>query len=283
MRRRTYLLGCAGATAALAGCSALGGDGDDSGDGGTSSADEEGADGTSSSDDDGGDADSSEEATGPSGPAETARAFYEAIIDGEKATANGLLHSKSTPAEIGDSLIEMYQSADATVDGATLVSTDDDVATVHVELNLKTTSGDRTTRTMDVGLRTENDEWRVYGEDDSGSTMPTVSWNIATTTNADGHVTTVAFTHESGQSIDPATLSVSVGGSEATAPESATELTAGDTIVATLAGDGSGVDAGAPALLVWNAPDSGQSAPVATIDLESEAAGSLASPFEIEG
>lgn len=288
MRRRTYLLGCASATAALAGCSAIGGDGGDSGDDANGSAgDGSAANDTNSSDsDDSSDGDDgSEETANSPGPAETARAFYEAMAAGDAAAANELLHSESPDDPVTESEAADFESLEGAVEDVTVSSSDETVATVAIELSFDDGSGGRTTSTLDIELRTEDGEWRIYEDlssGGSGSNSPSISLDIHTSTT-DGEVSAIEFTVQSiDGGVDPSTLSVQVQAQEATVSNASESLTAGDTIVASFDGDGSSYSAGTKVQLFWNSPDDGSSTTLAYDDLSSETTGALASNLELQ-
>ncbi|GAB3680081.1 hypothetical protein GCM10028857_02320 [Salinarchaeum chitinilyticum] len=277
MRRRTYLLGCAGAAVAVAGCSGIGdGSGDSSGD-----ENESGGDTTADS---GSSGETTDDGTQSLGPAEIARTFFEAIASGDQATANDLLHSESSVDAVGESLVETYQSANATVEGATVASSGDSEATVEVDVAIDSSSGGRETTTLEVILRTEDGEWRVFRDPNStGDAVPSVSLDADPQTNGDGQVSALEFTVQSADTaLDPGTLSVRVQGQTATGPTGADELVAGDTIVATFDADGSSISAGTTVEFVWSAPSGDASTALLMIDLQDETTGSLSSTLQIE-
>ncbi|WP_121820653.1 nuclear transport factor 2 family protein [Halostella salina] len=98
---------------------------------------------------------------GGNGPAAVVEQFYQALDDGDRGTANDLIHSESPQGEIGEQEMAQFESYDITVESTEVLDESDDTAEVEVELTLEA-DGESSTNTMTVELRTEGGDWKVY-------------------------------------------------------------------------------------------------------------------------
>lgn len=123
MRRRRYLgLTAAATTAGLAGCSGFLGD---------------------------------------EAPDEVVEQFYQAIDEGDRETANGLIHPDSPTGEITEEEMSGLEDVDITVEGAEIVDESEDEAVVEAEVTWD--DGEMsTTDTATIELRTDDGDWKVY-------------------------------------------------------------------------------------------------------------------------
>jgi len=249
MDRRQFLVGTTGIAAAMAGCSGITGDS-------------------------GGE---------PSGPAAVAKAFFRALVDGDLDTANSYIHANASVPSVDESNVESFQSANATVESATVQSRHDDRATVSVTFSLQIDSTTRT-RTLPYELRTENGEWRIYEDlraEQSGTAMPQVQWESSDRTNDAGEVTAVTFTHAGGDTVDLTTLRVQVDGSTIES-DSGAQIAAGDTLVVPFTGDGTGLETGTPVTLNWESPSSDDSSTLVLHELGNATTGSPGTELQVE-
>lgn len=252
MERRAYLATSVGIAGGIAGCSGILGD-------------------SSSSE--------------PSGPAEVAKAFIQAIVDGDIEEANGYRHADAPGPPVGPSNVESFQSANAAVESASVASRNGDTATVHVVVSAERDSGERATATLPYEVRKAGDEWRVY-EDHSATDapgLPAVQFASEARTNDDGDVTAVAFTHEGGDEVALSRLHANVMDAMAFPPAGADEtIQAGDTVVVSLDADGESYGEQTRVLLGWNGPDSPQSETIAYHQLSTTTAGVLGETIALE-
>lgn len=250
MDRRHFLAGTTGVAIAVAGCSGITGD---------SGGDE------------------------PSGPAAVARAFFEALIEGDVETANSYIHANASIGSVGQSNVESFQEANASVDSATVQSRNGDTATVHVTFNVEIESTTRT-RTLPYELRREDGEWRLY-EDvraaQSGPPAPQVQWESTSRTNDADEVTAVTFTHGGGDTADLSTLHVQLRGTTIE-PDSSGQLSAGDTLVVPFTGGGDGFQAGTPVTLKWDSSSNDDSSTLVLYELTGATAGGLGATVQVE-
>lgn len=252
MQRRTFLAVSVGAVGSLAGCSGILGDS-------------------------GGDSD-------PSSPDEVARAFVEAIVEGDVAGANDLLHPDSPDVEVGQSNVESFQSVDASVEDVTVESRNDSSATVHVLISGTTEDGDSGTVTFPFELRRRDGGWLVYEDlraTGSPPRAPAVQWETSERTDADGSVTAVTFMHGGGDTVPSGTLSARVDGVVASTP-SGSDVMAGTTLVVPTDGGGNSMSESTEIALVWSDPDGGDSQTLAAHTLGSPAVGTLGETISVE-
>lgn len=251
MHRRKYLTIAAGGCFPLAGCTDVFGDSSSNGD--------------------------------ARSPEAVARAFWEAMFDGDVEGANELLHEDSPLGAVTQEDASEWREADPEVERTELVSQDGDTATVDVEISGEGDSGDRGSFTFTFELRRQNDKWRMYDDvtfaGDAGPAAPSVQWDVSQEGGADG-ITAVVYTHNGGDAVDASTVSARAGGETAPAPSGAGTITAGGRIVVPLDGDGDGYDPGSEVDLLWN--DQGESQIIGEHTLSEATAGGLGDALRIE-
>jgi ketosteroid isomerase-like protein len=87
--------------------------------------------------------------------------FYTAIDDGDRETANALIHSDSPVGEISEEDMSNYENRDITIERTELLEESDDVAEVRIEVTMETDGNSRTSESTHE-LRTEDGEWKLY-------------------------------------------------------------------------------------------------------------------------
>lgn len=257
MRRRAYLTGVTVSVAGLSGCSGILGD---SGDGGSD----------------------------PDGPAETAAAFQTALIETDVEGANDRLHGDSPIGEVTTSHTESYQDADIELDGTEVLEENDTTATVEVSMTVSSDNGRQTTPSLVYELRTEDGEWRVYGdvtEDERGQeppAVPSVQWETTEVTNDAGATTRVEMQVLSGDVFPVSTLSVRIDGASVAPVNVDTDVSAGTTLVVSFDGGGSGPGAGSELRLVWSPENAADTYTLTTYELTNDAAGGVEHRLVVE-
>lgn len=220
----------------------------------------------------------------PSSPTEVSRALIEALIDGDIETANQLIHPDSPDGEVGQSNVEGFQSADASIVDITVESRNDSTATVNVVLGARAEDGDSGTVTFPFALRTHDGEWRVYEDlraTGSPPRAPAVQWETSERTDADGSITAVEFQHAGGDAVDAGTLRVAIDQTVAT-PEGSGSLAVADSVVAAFTAGDEGHDAGSTVSLRWTPPNVDVTRTLAQHELESGTSGRLDATARIE-
>jgi len=245
MQRRSFLAASVGAVGSLAGCSGILGSSDGSSD--------------------------------TSSPADVSRALVQALIDGDVAAANDLLHPDSPDGEVEQSNAESFQSVDASIEDVAVASQEGSTATVNVVISAETEDGESGTVTFPFEVRKHDGDWLVYEDlraTGSPPRAPSVQWESTERTDADGSVTAVTFTHGGGDTIQSGSLSARVGESTAPAPEG-TDVTAGTTLVVPTEGRGNSMTSSTTVYLTWSDPDGDQSQDLGAHTLSSPTVGTL--------
>jgi hypothetical protein len=135
MRRRTYLTATTLSLTALAGCSGLLGGGNDVGD----------------------------------DPEATTVAFIEALDDGDRERANELLHPETPGQEVTEEVASQSADQDISIDSTEVLTSEDDVAEVRVELTVSDASGGQSESfALVYELRTDGGDWRIWTERSAG-------------------------------------------------------------------------------------------------------------------
>ena len=94
-------------------------------------------------------------------PDEVVEQFYQAIDDGDRETANDLIHSESPQGEISEDEMSDMEEFDITVEGTEILEESDETAEVEVEMTIES-DGDSSTEETTIELRTEDGDWKVY-------------------------------------------------------------------------------------------------------------------------
>lgn len=142
--RRGYLAGLVG-VAALSGCQDVL---DRSGDSGSDPGDDE-------SDD--------ESADEPPEQVDTVETFYAALDVGRFDVANRLLHNETSQPRVTEEQYGTYVDGTVSAESAELIDVSENSAVVrtNVRASMGTERGETNT-TLDIELRTENGEWKIY-------------------------------------------------------------------------------------------------------------------------
>ncbi|WP_256297889.1 hypothetical protein [Haloarchaeobius salinus] len=131
MRRRTYLTASTLSLTALAGCTGLLGGGDGAGD----------------------------------DPEATTVAFIEALDAGNHERANELLHPETPGQEVTEGSTSESAEVDISIDDTEVLTSDDDVAEVRVDLTVTGPDGERSdSYSLVYELRTDGGDWRIWAE-----------------------------------------------------------------------------------------------------------------------
>ncbi|WP_257299796.1 hypothetical protein [Haloarchaeobius sp. FL176] len=131
MRRRAYLTASTLSLTALAGCSGLLGGGNDAGD----------------------------------DPEATAVAFIEALNDGDRERANELLHPETPGQEVTEEGASQNAEVDINIDDTEVLTSDDDVAEVRVDLTISGPDSEQSeSHSIVYELRTHDSNWRIWSQ-----------------------------------------------------------------------------------------------------------------------
>lgn len=164
MRRRTYIASCTVVTG-LAGCTGLLGGGNDRDD-----------------------------------PEAVVREFIAALDEGDRETANELIHEDSPQGELSEEQAGQTGELDLTVEGTELLQETDDTARVRVELTVSDGS-ERQTTELTYELRTEDGEWKIWDESAAGTPASELP-QAAITFESDAEANTITVTLVSNQNAD---------------------------------------------------------------------------------
>lgn len=249
-----------GALAGLAGCSGI-----------------LGSDGSEDPDDSGGSQNSG-------GPAEAVETFYETAARGDVEAVNDRIHPDSPLGEFGADDAEAAAEMNIVVEGTGVEERSGDSADVTVTLSADDPeSGDRETAEQVVRLRRVDGEWLLYDTGSAGSADPSppqVLWDVEERYE-DGATVAVEFTHDGGEAVDVAALSVRAGGETADPGGATGDLTAGDVITVPFDGDGDPLSSGTDVNLDWSSAEADGWSVIGRHTLVQETAAGLGDQFEV--
>lgn len=251
MRRREYLAGSIGLVGSLAGCTDV----------------LDGFDDSESEDD--------------RGPAATVEAFYEAVLNGDAETARSYFHPDAGSRPSDEYVADVQQSS-LQLERTRVIVEDEEEATVEATLSREMENGERVLH-RDFTLQRVDGEWKIYRVPTArwGPAVPQAQWDVTERTES-GAVTAVVFEHSSGDTIDSSTLSSTFSGYTVGAPGTASDVTAGTSVVVPFDDEGTSVASGTTVDLTWADPEGGRWRNLASVTLTNDTAGSPAEQLRIE-
>lgn len=104
-------------------------------------------------------------------PEAVVREFVAAMDEGDRKTANDLIHGDSPEGEVSEAEAERTAELEVTLEGTELLEENDDTARVRVELTLSDGTNTQT-RELIYELRTEDGDWKIWDESSAGSAEP---------------------------------------------------------------------------------------------------------------
>lgn len=93
-------------------------------------------------------------------PEKTVQQYYEALDEGDVETAESLIHEDSPVQELREPIPTLYEQNDVTVEEVETVEQGDGRATVRTVLSGASSQQDQ--QEIEVDLRTENGEWKLW-------------------------------------------------------------------------------------------------------------------------
>lgn len=96
-------------------------------------------------------------------PEAVVREFVAAMDEGDRKTANDLIHGDSPEGEVSEAEAERTAELEVTLEETELLEENDDTARVRVELTLSDGTNTQT-RELIYELRTEDGDWKVWEE-----------------------------------------------------------------------------------------------------------------------
>lgn len=253
MRRREYLAGSIAFVGSLAGCTEV----------------LDGFDDSESGDD--------------RGPAVTVEAYYEAALEGDADAAQSFFHSDAT-IRPSDEYFAQVQQSSLQIETTTVIEENDEEATVEATLSREIENGERVRNFLDFLLQRVDGEWKIYhmpGAATPGPAVPQAQWDVTERT-AGGAVTAVVFEHSGGETVDSSTLSSNFAGYTVDSPGTASDVTAGTSVVVPFDDEGTVLSSGTTVGLTWADPEGGRWRNLASVTLTNDTAGSPADQLLLE-
>lgn len=133
-------------------------------------------------------------------PEAVVQEFIAALDEGDRETANELIHEESPQGELSEERAEQTGELDLTLEGTELLEETDDTARVRADLSVSDGS-ERQTTELTFELRTEDGDWKIWDESTAGTPESELP-QAAVTFESDAEANTITVTFVSNKNAD---------------------------------------------------------------------------------